>query len=161
MTVQQALINLDIKYFGLNFESWFFPCDFNEKAKNHILIGQKLPRAMNDKEILKELKPSEVTIEEIAETLKTLDHSTYNLFYCKDKDGVLRTVDVGWRGDGWFADADALDAYGWLDGRRVFSRNSREPKTLDSSNVLSLDSLDIRIQRLEEVMFENHSQFDK
>ncbi|MEK9179986.1 MAG: hypothetical protein AAB897_01060 [Patescibacteria group bacterium] len=37
---------------------------------------------------------------------------------------VLRTVNVNWNGDGWNANANALDDNRWNDDNQVFSRNS-------------------------------------
>ena len=50
-----------------------------------------------------------------------------NIFRVRDKNGVLRLVNVSWSADDgdWRVDVDELgDALGWRAGRLVFSRNS-------------------------------------
>lgn len=48
-----------------------------------------------------------------------------NIFYVLDGNGVLRTVSVGWNGDGWNVYAYAVTyPDGWYAGDRVFSQNS-------------------------------------
>lgn len=152
MTIKKAFENVNVLYFNENFETWFFPMDFNTEKVNP-LIGTKLPRSMDDFEIQKELKPIEVTLEEIAATLKNLDHATWCIFYTKDAGGVLRSVYVRWRGVGWCACAIALGGYRWSDGDQVFSRNSCNPETLVVRDPLVpgyLDSsLESRVAKLE------------
>ncbi|MEK7660400.1 MAG: hypothetical protein AAB343_04325 [Patescibacteria group bacterium] len=47
-----------------------------------------------------------------------------NIFYVKDRKGVLRTVYVYWHDDGWNVNAYSVeDPDRWGDGDRVFSRN--------------------------------------
>ena len=78
-------------------------------------------------------------MEEIVATLKTLDHSVRALFYCRDKNSLLRTVSVRWYDDGWDVGAgDVSDPNAWGDGRRVFSRNSCDTTTLGTSDTLPL-----------------------
>ena len=101
MKTEDAFKKLKISYVGNNFKEWFYPLKFDPKNKVKKLISQKLPRAMNDKEILAELKPTEVSMEEIVATLKTLDHSVWALFYCRDNNSLLRAVRVSWSDDGW------------------------------------------------------------
>ena len=119
-TIVDEFKNLNISM-GSNFEEWFSPMPFDKKAKTAKLYPMKLPRKMNDFEIQEELKPTEVSIEEIVETIKGMDKSTWALFNAKDKDGVLRTAFVRWGVGGWFANADALDDRRWGDGDQVFS----------------------------------------
>lgn len=54
-----------------------------------------------------------------------LNNGYGNIFYIKDQNGVLRTVDVRWCDDGWDVDANSVeDPSRWYDGYQVFSRNS-------------------------------------
>ena len=123
MKTEDAFKKLKISYVGNNFKEGFYPLKFDPKNKVKKLISQKLPRAMNDIEILAELKPTEVSIEEIVATLKTLDHSVWALFYCKDKNSVLHAVDAYWNGVGWDVDAGAVTSPDtWRAGYLVFSR---------------------------------------
>ena len=114
------------------------------------LVSQKLEKEMNDFEIQEELKPTEVSLGDVYETLKTLDHDVWALFYVKDKNKVLRVVGVGWGSGGWGVGAFALGADGWGAGSRVFSRNSRlseplksaDPQALSPFESLVLEKLD-------------------
>lgn len=160
MTTKQNLEEAGIKYFGSNFTDWFLPMKFNPKSKCVKLQSKKLERVMSDQEIQDEFNPSEVSLEEIAKTLKELDTSTWSIFYAKDKDGVLRTVSVYWCGDGWLAFASALDDYRWFVGGQVFSRNSFAPTT--PSVPLSpkhLDSLESRLEKVERIL-KHHNLHD-
>lgn len=120
----------NIAYLGNQFKDWFG--DMEVKGEQ-TLIGQKLPRHMNDFEIQKELAPSEVSLGDVHETLKTMSHETWALFYVKDSSGVLRTVSVYWYGGGWHVSADALDGHGWSADNVVFSRSSCDTKTPSDS----------------------------
>ena len=114
----------NIVYLGDNFKTWFGGVEFEEE-KTKPLHSMKLPRAMNDKEILSELKPTEVTLEEVYETLKNMDKKIWAIFYVRDKNDVLRTVSVYWYGGGWCVGAGSTDDTNeWSGGRQVFSRNS-------------------------------------
>lgn len=135
----------NISYTGNNFDKWFGDIDFPEIDSMIPLESKKLPRSMNDQEILAELKPEPVLLSEVYKTLDAMDKSTLALFYVKDVSGVLRAVDVGWDVDGWLVDADGVarpDA--WSDGNQVFSRNwnldTLKSVTLSSSDTLSLES---------------------
>ncbi len=152
MTTQQAFETLPASYISDDFKEWFFALSFDDKKKTEKLFGQKLPRTMNDREILKELNPSEVSLEEIVATLKTLDHSVFPIFYAKDKDNDLRAVGADWYGDGWGMHAFAVARpNGWGDERQLFSRNSRNSKTLNTSDSLILDRLDALEKKMEKV----------
>lgn len=148
MTTEKAFEKAGVTYFGSNFRDWFFPVEFDPKKKTEHLFSQKLPRAMNDYEIRDELHPTEVSLEEIVNELKTANHSWWMIFYANDKNGVLRTVSVGWRGGGWSAGAGAIDDGGWSGAYRVFSRNSFNPETLDS-DTLTFES---RLKELEKTV---------
>ena len=110
-----------------------------EKNIEADLCSKKLLRGMNDEEILRELKPTEVSLGEVFNYLKNEnDHSTWRLFYVKDDAGVLRAVNVYWHVDGWDVFADSVGfPDGWFDGFQVFSRNF-ETETLEPSEPLTL-----------------------
>lgn len=133
----------DISYTSSNFKTWFGKMEFPEVSDMIPLISKKLPRYMNDNEIFSELKPQEVTLSEVYFTLQSLDKSIWSLFYMKDTEGVLRTVDVYWGGKGWVVLAfSVLDPHEWLAGGQVFSRNFSETEkvSLSSSDTLTLES---------------------
>ncbi len=136
MTTQKALAKLKIFYVGNDFKNWFYPLEV--KGKPHKLVSEKLGSYMTDFEIQARFNPSEVSITDFLETLKTLDKNTRGIFYIKDVNGVLCAVHVYWSDDGWCVRADTLGLSGWLDDRQVFSRNSLTPKTPDSSVPLTL-----------------------
>ena len=139
MKTEDAFKKLKISYVGNNFKEWFYPLKFDPKNKVKPLTSQKVPHAMNDIEILAELKPTEVSMEEIVATLETLDHSVWALFYCKDKNSVLRTVGVLWYNDGWDVSADGVARpSAWCAGYQVFSRAILESKSLSTSDTLPL-----------------------
>ena len=148
MTTEKAFKKAGVKYFGVNFQDWFFPMEFDPKKKTKHLFSQKLPRAMNDYEIRNEFHPTKVSLEDIVNELKTANHSWWMIFYANDKNGLLRTVSVVWDGGGWDASAYAFDDFRWSDGDRVFSRNSFDPETLDS-DTLTLES---RLKELEKTV---------
>jgi len=147
--------NLPISYLGNNFKDWFG--DFDVEPKKGELKSITFPRPMTDKEIEQEYHPEPVTLEEMAYTLKNLDHSIWAIFYVKDKKGVLRAVGVGWRDGGWSVNAISVeDPDRWNDGYQVFSRNFGS-KTLSPSDPESLRNLELRVEKLEQWM--NQSLF--
>jgi len=144
-------VGKEFSWIGSNFKEWFGDMDFKKK-KTEPLISQKLPRNMNDSEILAELKPTEVTLDEVYSTLQTMDKSWWAIFYVKDVSGVLRTVNANWCGGGWGVGADGVANPGrWGDSSQVFSRNpfGTQSLILSSSDTLSLES---RVKSLEEQM---------
>jgi hypothetical protein len=104
---------------------------------------------MNDTEILSEMKPEEVSLGDIYHCLESLDHSACAIFYCTDKDGVLRVVVLRWVDVGWYVYADSVENPDrWCGGYRVFSRRFLDtvPLTLGSSVTLILEA---RVAKLE------------
>ena len=151
MTTEKAFKKAGVTYFGANFWNWFFPVEFDPKKKTKKLFSQKLPREMSDYEVRNEFHPTEVSLEEIANTLKTAGHSEMMLFYANDKNGVLRAVGVRWDGDGRGAYADAIDDDSWGDGYRVFSRNSLTSSHL-AVEPLKPETLESRVKKLEKTV---------
>lgn len=137
------------------FTEWFGDMEFNDAQKSSRLFSKKLPRDMNDAEILAELKPTEVSLEEVYHALETADHSDWRLFYVKDKDEVLRAVFVRWYDDGWVVSALSVgDPRRWLGGPQVFSRNcfetvslSPDPKTLKTSDPSDLEQRVVELEQ--------------
>jgi hypothetical protein len=124
-------------YQGYDFKKWFG--DMPYKKETTKLFSKKLPRSMNDEEILRELKPTEVSLGEVFNYLKNeKDHSVRCLFYVKDNAGVLRAVYVRWFVGGWDVSAFSVeDPIRWGGGRQMFSRNF-ETETLEHSEPLTL-----------------------
>lgn len=151
----------NINYLSSNFKEWFEEMKFSLPEKFQPLTSKKLHRSMNDTEILAELKPEEITLADLYETLKIMDRDMYALFYIKDKNGVLRTVDVGWYGAGWDVYASEVSyPYRWGGGGQVFSRNwNSDTLTSDSVTLVHSDALilskngkDIDIESLKNAM---------
>lgn len=147
----------NISWVGSNFQEWFGETSFIP-TKKAILKHHVLTRKMIDQEILSELKPEEVTLAHVVYAIehskKMLKNGYANIFYIKDQNGLLRTVDVRWRDDGWDVYADVVSYPGaWRDGDRVFSRNfgtldlnPSEPQSLSPSDTLTLESAIERVK---------------
>lgn len=124
-----------ISYLGDNFKAWFLP-KTEQPISQTTLRSQRLTRASLDQPIITELGGEvkvETTLTEISALISMqpngeegvlLTNGWANIFYVKDKDGMLRAVFVCWRGGGWFVFAYALDDFQWHVDSQVFSRNS-------------------------------------
>jgi hypothetical protein len=120
---------------GDNFTSWFAG-KVEENAPEGTLVPFTLTRNAYDREIIADLggeERAEVTLAEIWRLMERqangqegalLTNGWANIFYVRDREGVLRAVIVRWGDDGWSADAYALVDDRWLVARQVFSRNS-------------------------------------
>lgn len=136
------LKKLNISYLGNNFKDWFGNPEVEPNTKQ--LQTKTLERGMLDKEILAELKPMEITLDEFLGQLQYLDKSEWYIGYIRDRENVLRAVFVNWYGVGWDVDAYSVeDPREWDAGYRVFSRDSFATLTppvvqsLGSSSTLS------------------------
>jgi len=109
-------------YQSSSFKEWFGGMDFEESTKE--LHSTFLEKDMTDKEILEELKPTEVSLGDMLYCLKSLDKTERNIFYIRDKSGVLRAVRVDWYNGGWDVNAFSVENPDDWDDIRVFSRNS-------------------------------------
>jgi hypothetical protein len=128
-----------ITHLGNNFKTWFL----SGKGKTEGPISEqtiryhKLRQSSVDGPIIVELggeEKSETTLSEMFALMEKqgkgedgvlLNNGYANIFYIRDQNGVLRTVDVSWRGDGWRVNARSVESPdGWDDGHQVFSRNS-------------------------------------
>lgn len=130
----------NFSYTNSIFTELFGDMNFVEVANIH-LETRKLPRSMNNKEILAELKPEEVTLGDLVFFLKTASKSEWYLCYIKDSTGVLWAVLVDWDGGGWNVVARSVEhPDDWRGGRQVFSRRffDSTPLTLNPSDTLTL-----------------------
>lgn len=123
-------------YQGQNFQKLFGDMKYINKVSK--LYSKVLEKSMLDSEILSEFKPTELTLGEVFNYLKNIkDNYTSMIFYCRDRDGILRAVFVFWNGVGWFVGADSVgDPLRWFGGNQVFSRNpfDTESNTTITSN---------------------------
>jgi len=128
-----------ISYLGDNFTAWFLSGDgkTEDPISEQTLRYHKLRKASVDGPIITGLggeAKAETTLSEMfslmekqknGESGTLLNNGWANIFYIRDSAGVLRAVNVYWRGDGWSVNAySALDPYRWFVGSQVFSRNS-------------------------------------
>lgn len=127
----------DIYWVSSNFKEHFYGLDFEESVTE--LETKKLPRNMNDSEIIKELNPETVLLGDVLNFLKTASHSGWYIFYVNDTEGVLWAVDAYWgSGDGWDVEAVSVAfPVGWDADDLVVSRrfSSTQKKTLNRSAV--------------------------
>lgn len=126
---------IKISYLGDNFKKNFLN-KTEEAIFETILRYQELKKSSRDIPIINELggnDKSETTLSEMFSLMEiqpngeggplfTNDYA--NIFYIRDSDGVLWSVDCNWNDDGWNVNADSVDnPNDWNDGNRVFSRN--------------------------------------
>jgi len=122
-------------YLGDNFKTWF-----GDKMED--LLGEqtlrygKLRKSSLDAPIIAELggeAKAETTLVEVFDLMSKqangeegvlLVDGRANIFYVRDKNGVLRAVYVLWNDDGWHVNAYSVESpYTWHEGYQVFSRN--------------------------------------
>lgn len=112
----------------------------NIKPSKKVLPFQKLPRAMNDNEIQKELGVQECTLSDVATFLKNppvdCDDGYFNLFYLPSC-----VVFVRWSGAGWSVYAWRRDDFRWYGSRRVFSPATSVSETENSSESVILPDI--------------------
>ena len=102
------------------FKEWFGGMEVKETGNT--LYSKVLERDMNNQKIIEELKPSEVSLGDIISHLKDISEKRWMIFYCKDKGGVLRAVDVCLFADGWSVFANSVEGSDdWDVGDLVFS----------------------------------------
>ncbi|MFA6416500.1 MAG: hypothetical protein WCW56_03395 [Candidatus Paceibacterota bacterium] len=123
-------------YLGNNFTAWF-----GDKVEDPIgeqtLRYAKLRKSSVDAPIIAELggeAKAETTLSEVHDLMAKqakgekgtlLNNGDANIFYVRDKNGVLRAVGVSWSVDGCFVYAYSVEhPHAWHAGLRVFSRNS-------------------------------------
>jgi len=127
-----------ISYINENFKSWLLE-KVEQPFAGSELCYQKFTKNSPDAPIIAELggeTKAETTLTEMfslmekqpcGENWTLLTNGYANIFYIRDVDvnGVLRTVDVSWYGDGWNVRASDVDGPGaWNADHQVFSRNS-------------------------------------
>src|SRR3990167_3775950 len=118
----------NIGYIGSNFQEHFG--SQNIKPKKCKLESRVLEKNMDDKAILAELKPQEVTLNEFIYTLERdknlLKNGYNNIFYIRDGKNTLWAVIAGWDSDDrvWFVDAVSVTSpREWCAGYRVLSQS--------------------------------------
>ena len=122
-------------YLGDNFTNWFLG-KIEEPIGEQTLRYAKLRKSSLDSPIISELGGEEKAETTLAEVFSLMDkqfsgeegvlltNGWANIFYVKDRSGVLRSVIVYWYDGGWGADAYEVSyPYGWHAGNQVFSRN--------------------------------------
>jgi hypothetical protein len=132
-------MNGDVRIYRLwsEFEQWFLGKveKLAEVAKTTLSCTVLLKHAV-DEEIITALggeAKAETSLAEIWDLLQKqpngergvlLTDSSANIFYVKDRDEVLRTVNVYWGNSGWRVVAGLIgDPAGWLPGGQVIFRN--------------------------------------
>ena len=142
-----------IGWVGSNFKERLHDLSFTPKQET--LQSKELERNMNDKEILKELKPQAVELGDVLFSLSYLSHDGWYLFHVNDRKGTLWAVYAGWDADdgGWNVGALSVESrYRWDDGDQVLSRGFSDPlpseKTLSDLESLTLEQ---RVERLEKL----------
>jgi hypothetical protein len=126
-----------------NFTAWFLSGDGkieNPISKQTLRYG-KLRKATVDGPIISSTlggeKKAETTLTEMFSLMEKqkngedgvlLNNGWANIFYIRDRNGVLRAVYVYWIDDGWDVSARSVEYPArWNDGYQVFSRNSLKP----------------------------------
>ena len=139
-----------MKMYNQNFQDWFGGMPVKKSPEK--LTSFILPKPMTDQELFDEYNPSRVSLGSVLAMMgsdRMLKNGHANIFYVKDKDGVLRAVRVTWDGDGWDVDADSVeDPIRWSVGGRVFSRNSvtLPPEPSDTKSLRTLDPSALELQ---------------
>ena len=125
-----------ISYLSDNFRAWFLNKTEEQKDET-VLRYAKLRKSSVDAPIITELGgevEAEISLCEVFSLMERQKHGEdgplltngwWNIFYIKDINGVLRAVRVFWSAGGWYVRAYSIEYPDtWLDGSRVFSRNS-------------------------------------
>lgn len=130
----------NISFIGDNFKEWFAGMEMKDVENPEELFSTPLTRNMNDKEILKGMKPEEVSLGGVIYSINNLlNKNDWYLFYVKDNAGMLRAVSVYWSDGGWYVYAYSVECPSrWHGGRQVFSRNSLKPLSPSPSDSLTL-----------------------
>ena len=126
-----------ISYLGDNFSTWFLVGEgkMENPRAEQTLHYCKLQKSSVDTPIIAELggeERAETTLAELFSLMEKqkgggkgplLTNDWANIFYIRDRAGVLRTVFVRWYDGGWFVLARSAEhPRTWLGGRQVFSR---------------------------------------
>lgn len=124
-----------------------------------------LPRYMNDRDIISELKPSEVTLGDFANALENNSHllknGYANIFYIRNSENILWAVYARWYGGGWCVLANSVeDPFEWSGGGRVLSRDFGSKdlnpvKSFDPSVLGYLEEIEELIKKIKSKIDEN------
>ncbi|MEK9181801.1 MAG: hypothetical protein AAB786_02155 [Patescibacteria group bacterium] len=133
-----AEAKVKISGLGGNFTSWFLGDDgkVEEPFAGGSIHSYRLKRRSVDEPVIREFGgegQAETSLTEVYLMMAKQSHGEKgdlltsgwaNIFYCRDKKGVLRTVYVGWHDGGWYVSAGSTgNTVKWYGGGRVFSRN--------------------------------------
>lgn len=111
-----------ISYLSDNFKEHFGNMEVGVETTPSQVLMYKLPRAMLDEDILKELEPEEVTLGFMLYAFKTLNKSLWYIFYIRDAENTLWAVNAYWDDHGWHVGANPVShPYEWLVGDHVVS----------------------------------------
>lgn len=146
--------NFNISYTWLNFQKWFGDIEVKPKKVKELHF-KTLEKFMLDDEILQEFKPTEITLNELADILtgELLGKNDWYIFYIRDNTKTLRAVSAYLDSDGWLLSADAVvNPDRWNGGYRVVSRKPFETKSSDHLALSPSDTLESRVKNLEDEM---------
>jgi hypothetical protein len=128
-------------YFGDNFRRWFLEGDgkTEDPISEQTLRYAKLRKASVDGSIIEELGGEDKALTTLSEMFSLMEKQRNgkagalltdgyaNIFYIRDQSGVLRTVNVRWRGGGWGVRAREVSIpVAWNADYYVFSRELSE-----------------------------------
>lgn len=140
----------DITWIAQSFKDNLYGISFTLKKTR--LEMKKLPRAMNDKEILDTLGPASVELGEVLTFLKDAAHELWYLFYVNDAKGNLWAVNANWDDHGWDVGAVAVsDPLRWDAGDRIVSSGFSAPQNV-SLSPSETSTLKSRVEKLENTL---------
>lgn len=143
----------NISWVGSTFRKTFDGARFKKKSFGGLHV-QRLPRDMDDTQILKELHPEPVELGDVLAFLEQADRSLWFLFYVADAKGTVWVLNAGWDAGGWNLEARSVTyPHGWGGGRVVVSRRffDTQTKTPCPSDALTL-GLEERVAKIEEIL---------
>ncbi len=150
---------MNISYQSDNFKKWFTI----DEAKKVEVTFKMTKKPMTNQEILDEMKPSVLTLNEFSYILEEelTDKKDLYIAFVKDKNDITRAVYAYWSvGSGWDVYAYELEfEYQWIAGYQVISRKSlgasdtsRDTQTLKHFDTTEVkEKLDDFIEALQEL----------
>ena len=135
---------MNTSYQSDNFKKWFTIDKANPKKIE--VTFEVTKKSMTSQEMLDEMKPSILTLNEFAYILKKELKNKTDWYICfvKDKEGITRAVYAGWHeGDGWDVFACGLEYDDqWYAGSQVISRIGKKEESNTSSDTQTLKHFD-------------------